>query len=606
MESVVSNYGSMAATCGRQAELARLAGFMARRTPYLLVLSLAALLTGVHGAKGADVLRRELEPGALAIAKHGRNLGLEVHVPPGRLAEPFLHRFLANKGDSDTYKNRLSVFIPFEKLKPETQRKVLLAVYAEDVVDERGWTHRVVDERETLWSLCEWVTGRGTNYKRVMADPHNRLTSAVLKRGQRILIPAALLSDVMRTGAARAVIEPVMKSIAPRGLLEYGSDSEGEYALYRLAKGEALYTSVVARFTDFTENEDVLEACRIIAQRSGIANVRDIDAGQSIRIPTELLPDRYLPEGSKGRGEYEAAIREAALLRAEPVRSKDLSDVVVILDPGHGGQDPGARHVPAGLYEDEINYDIMCRIKALLETETGARVYVTVRDRSSGFAISDRTRFHHDKDEELTTTPPYKNDQDARISANLRWMLVNSIYQRELARGTDSRKIIFTSIHTDSIYDERLRGAMIYIPGAQRRRGEEVRTASVYAQYEEGRAFNRFSSNPAELRRDEALSRNFAVVLLRELGRKHVKRHDQGDAIRSQIRRGRNKVFVPAVLRNTMVPTKVLVETANLKNPTDQRRLADPWWREQFARAYVDALKIYFGAAPVTKTAKAN
>jgi N-acetylmuramoyl-L-alanine amidase len=55
-------------------------------------------------------------------------------------------------------------------------------------------------------------------------------------------------------------------------------------------------------------------------------------------------------------------------------------------------------------------------------------------------------------------------------------------------------------------------------------------------------------------------------------------------------------VYVPAVLRNTAVPTKILIEMANMNNPTDCSRLADPEWRETFAEAYVDALKAYFGS----------
>ena len=76
--------------------------------------------------------------------------------------------------------------------------------------------------------------------------------------------------------------------------------------------------------------------------------------------------------------------------------------------------------------------------------------------------------------------------------------------------------------------------------------------------------------------------------------------------LKSGPNKGKTKVFVPAVLRNTEVPTKILVETANLKNPTDRKRLADPWWREQFALAYVDALKVYYKTASPSKVAKAD
>ena len=577
---------------------------------YLISCTLLTILITITLASPApaeiDVIRRDIEPRVKARVKHGRNVGIEVRPPAGQAAQAFLRKYLALPGEWTAYKNRLSVFIPLDRLKPNVRRDVLLLVYGDDTVDGRGWHHTVVDDRETLWSLCEWLTGRGTNYRKVMAAAPNDLTSAALGKGQQILIPASLLSDEMKRFTVPRIFEPGAKLASLGTGLQYAADSKGQYAIYRLRKGEALFTSVVVRFTDFSDNRDILSAANAIAARSGIRDVRDIDAGQKVYIPLYMLSDRYLPKGSAGREAYEATIREAAKLRTTRAQSVDLSDVVVILDPGHGGTDPGAEHRRAGLYEDEINYDIACRIRAILKRETRAKVYMTVYDRSSKYAPSNTKRFRHDEDEELTTHPPYKNDGKASISANLRWMLVNSIYDKEIRRGIDPRKIIFTSIHTDSIFNSSVRGTMIYIPSAKLRRGEEVRTDAVYARYSEGREFNRFSSDYAELRRDEALSRNFAAILLDELGKKRIKRHGPGDPIRSQIRRSKSYSFVPAVLRNTKVPTKILVETANLMNSVDRKRLADPWWREQFAKAYVDALRRYYKTDSQTRTARAD
>lgn len=575
-------------------------------TAFGLVLCLCLIGCGLYPqAAGDDVIRKEIASGAIAMVKHGRNVGLEAHPPRGEKGRVFLQRFLADETKWTAYKDRLSVFIPFGSLKPPVQREILLAVYPKDMIDEAGWHHTVIDERETLWSLCDWLTGHGNHYKQVMNDPANGITNTALGAGQVILVPHGLLAEHMRTPTQTRLAEIDFKQWGSNEL-EYGEDKKGAFAVYRLRKGEALYSAVVARFTDFRDNDDILEATNIIARRSNIRDVRDIDAGQRILIPATVLSDRYQPKGMDGRESFDASVREAARLRKTPARSRDLSDVVIILDAGHGGRDPGARYEAKGLYEDEINYDIVMRIKRLLEAETGARVYVTIRDRSSGSTPTDRRRFEADSDEELTTQPPYKNDGNSKVSANLRWMLVNSIYQKELDRGTDSRKILFTSIHTDALGNGTLRGAMIYVPSAALRRGEEVRRDAVYARYVEGRNFNRFSSSQSERLRDEAMSRNFAAIVMRELGRKRIKRHDQGDPIRSQIRRSRNVVFVPAVLRNTKVPTKILIETANLMNATDRKWLSDPWWRQQFARAYVDAVKVYFGASQKTLTAQAR
>lgn len=568
--------------------------FLAPIAAVLLVVAALVLYSG--SLQAAEVVRREIDPKAYAIVKQGRNLGLEVHPPSDGSAKTFLGRYLENPRQWVLYRSSSVAFVPYKSLNSETRREVLLRVYEHDYVDDYGWVHTVVDERETLWSLCEWLTGSGQNYQEVMAHPANRLQSTPLLRGQRVRIPKALLLD----GLGKVTAAPQSHD----GQLKYGKDREGEYAVYTLKRGETLYTSVVTRFTDINSNTDVLEACNTIAKRSSVRDVADIDAGRKIYIPVHLLSDRYKPRSNPDRREFEATIREAARIRREQESRRDLSGIVVILDAGHGGKDTGADYAASGLYEDEINYDIVCRIRRILERDTGARVYMTLIDKSSGLTPTDAARFKNDTDEYLATNPPYQNDKSSTVSVNLRWMLTNAIYDREVRSGTSPNNIVFTSVHTDALY-RKLRGAMVYVPDAKLRRAEEIRRSAVYARYEEGRSHNRFSSVPSELRRDEAMSRNFATVLVHELGKRRIKRHDQGDPIRSRVHRS-GKAYVPAVLRNNKVPTKVLVETANINNATDRKNLADDWWREQFAKAYVDALKVYYKTAGDIRTARAD
>ena len=100
------------------------------------------------------------------------------------------------------------------------------------------------------------------------------------------------------------------------------------------------------------------------------------------------------------------------------------------------------------------------------------------------------------------------------------------------------------------------------------------------------------------LQRAEADEPALVMDLLRSLAQNTppIKVHDTGDPIRNVIRRGGGETFVPAVLRNTMVPTKVLVETANLTNAEDRERLADPQWRQWFAEAFVAAVRAHYGS----------
>ena len=560
-------------------------------------------------AWSAEVIRRPLETGVYALARDGGTVGLEVILPKSANSQRVLAKYLANESSWTQYRGRLNSFVPLSDLKPAYQRRVLLAVFERDAVDAQGWWHQVVFTSETTWTICALLTGNGANHSTIAAHPANDGLSGTLHRGDIVLIPMGTLNKHFseatpdRMVPRAAVEEPEVELAALSDGLHFAADSKGSYAVYTLKKGESLYSSVVVRFTDIHDNAEILRACEQIALRSGIRDVRDIDTGRSILIPTDMLSARYQPRGTAERDDYEATILEAQRLKGGQGRSRDLSDVVIILDPGHGGKDPGARHAREGLFEDEINYDIVCRIKLLLEQQTSARVYVTLLDRSQGYAPMNTKRFDADADEDLLTSPRYSNGGSANESANLRWMLVNSIYDREVRAGTDPKKIVFTSIHTDMIYNDKIRGAMIYVPGAQYRRNSESRSDAMYAQYAEGRSHARFTSDSAERKRDEALSRNFADVLMTEIGVARIKRHDNGDPIRNVVVRSRNERWVPAVIRNTKVPTKILIETANLNNAIDRQRLADPQWRQTFAEAYVDALMRYYGSDTKTRFA---
>ena len=54
------------------------------------------------------------------------------------------------------------------------------------------------------------------------------------------------------------------------------------------------------------------------------------------------------------------------------------------------------------------------------------------------------------------------------------------------------------------------------------------------------------------------------------------------------------RAWVPAVLRNNVVPTKILFETCNLNNPRDAALMQDPRYRQGVAEAFVAALDRYY------------
>jgi len=371
-------------------------------------------------------------------------------------------------------------------------------------------------------------------------------------------------------------------------LLTYGRDADGRFAVYRLRRGEALYSAVVVRYTGRIDAADVNELARVIAKRSRIRDVTDISVGFRIRIPLELLLPEYLPREDPGRQAWERSQAEVARYTNE-ARSRNLQGVAVILDAGHGGRDGGAAH--NGIWEHDYVYDILCRIKSRLERDTQARVLPTIKDRQDGYAIHETTQLRRNRAEVLLTNPPFVLDGE-RAGVNLRWYLANSYLRNLRQSGQDPEKVVFTSLHADARHPS-LGGAMFYVPGEEFRRGRYGHGGAVYVRHREVREEPYVSFTGEERERSEGLSRQFASRLVERFRRRGVAVEPYAPVRERIIRRGRS--WVPAVLRCNHVPVEVLIEVSNLSNPADSRLLADPVYRQKVADAYVDALQAFYG-----------
>lgn len=371
------------------------------------------------------------------------------------------------------------------------------------------------------------------------------------------------------------------------GVLRYDVDAAGPFAVYRLRAGETLYTHVVLRFTGILSGREVNLAAQRIARRSGITDVTDIAIGSAIRIPlADLLPE-YLPKAHPRRVASEQERAESGRL-ARRERRRNLTGVHVIVDSGHGGLDPGAGGAVA--WEDDHVYDIACRVMAVLADRTHASVHPLVRDRSSGHAPLARLR--RDTDEELLTTPPLAlSGISTRVAVNLRWMMANDIRRKLTANGVSEERIVFISVHADSLH-ESATGAMAYFPAARLRTTScAIPSDPAYRAAAEANAKNAFAMTRRETLRAEGLSRDLGEAIIGSVRAKGLGVHGFSPVRGSIVRSG---LMVPAVLRYNRVPASVLIEACNLNNKNDQRALRDPVFRQQFAEAVVDGLVGYF------------
>lgn len=500
-----------------------------------------------------------------------------------------------NQSD-DNLKTEQVVRVPLALLRPSLQRDILRTLFPNDRRTDDGWVHIVVGghgiEGEPLWNIAQWFTGDGANYAAVRkANPGQGLST---RTGDLILVPNALLTAAFGGGpegenapktatevrrpkdaqAQRASADedvPDSPAQAPLGVpsLTYERTAAEPYAIYRLQKGEALYSSVAIRFTGRVYAKDVGDVVERIVKLNAIEDVARIHVGYAVKIPMDLLLPQYRPQDDPARLAEEATQRASAKL-AKRTRARNLAGVHVILDAGHGGSDPGA--TLGDVYESKYVYDVMCRLQRILEKKSGAKVSIT-RD-----------------EEAVLTTPKYALD-DAIVGVNLRWYLANSLFRRAIKSGIAKEKVVFLSIHADSLHPS-IRGAMAYIPGGRFVQGSYEKRGAVYLARAEVRERPIIRHTERESLEAEGLSRDLGESVIGAFQDAQLPVHAFNPVRDNVMRDGQE--WVPAVIRYNMVPTRLLLEVCNLGNRRDRDLMKTKKFRQSVAEAIYRGLVDFY------------
>ncbi|MEA2326777.1 MAG: hypothetical protein QOE68_1736 [Thermoanaerobaculia bacterium] len=510
------------------------------------------------------------------------------------------------------------VRIPFYLLRPNLQRDVAATLFPSDRDTAAGRRHIVVGsngiEGESLWNIAEWFTGRGENYAAIRAaNPSQGLST---RKGDVILIPKELLATAFRRGemeernapktaevrkseddpeertgadghAAAAVSLPEAVAVPGQPSLTYDRTSAEPFAVYRLQKGEALYSSVAIRFTGRVYSKDVGDVLDRIVTFNGIDDVARIPIGYRVKIPMSLLLPEYLPADDPARVANEEVKRASAKLAVRP-RAKGLAGVRVILDAGHGGRDVGATY--DDVWESNYVYDVMCRLKHILEKKSGAIVAATTKSKQAGYDIPDDDELEEATDHIVLTSPKYVIG-DPAVGVNLRWYLANSIFRRAMKANVPREKVLFLSIHADSLHPS-LRGAMAYIPGQRYVTGSYEKSEQVYLARAEVRESPVVRHSEKESLTAEGLSRDLAESIIDAFDADGLKVHPFNPVRDNVVRNGRE--WVPAVIRYNLIPTRLLLEICNLGNDKDRALIKTKKYRQHVAEAIYQGLVNYY------------
>jgi N-acetylmuramoyl-L-alanine amidase len=527
-----------------------------------------------------------------------------------------------------------AVRVPLAALRGELRLEAVGRLFPADRRVAPGWEHWVLDPfggGEESWALLAEVFAGRPDLETELRRAARARAGGAPPRGRPVLIPEAVLLAAFRavepapvptatpspsvaeparvdgpdptssaapvpTAQPRAEVPPPSPtpSVAARpspprgnGVLDYGTDGEGDYAVYRLRRGEALYSAVVIRFTGQLEAAQVNRTAEAIARRSGIDDVTSIPVGQPIRIPLDLLLPEHLPADHERRRAWEQEQRELARF-VEVVHAADLSGVHVILDAGHGGQDTGA--VVKGVWEATYVYDIFCRIKANLERHTRATVWSVRKDPRLGFEPPARDLLEQRRGQILLTRPPY-GLQDSTVGVHLRWYLTNHIVTRRVGREVPRSRTVFLSVHADSLHPS-VRGAMVYVPARGLRPDRYAPQLRALQGFEEARDEPTVVLGRDFRARAEASSRRLAAHVVASLRGDGIEVHPY-EPVRDRVLRG-SRSWVPAVLKYSLAQNAILVECCNMANDDDRAQLLEREWRERFARGVVAGIAAAF------------
>lgn len=244
---------------------------------------------------------------------------------------------------------------------------------------------------------------------------------------------------------------------------------------------------------------------------------------------------------------------------APPKTPPELSTrvLVVAVDAGHGGEDPGARG-HRGSYEKNITLDIARRLKAQIDAIPGMRG-VLVRDGDYFIPLVGRV---------------------------------------EKARKAHAD--LFISIHADAFVKPHARGSSVF---ALSERGATSASARWLAKKENEAdligGVNLAIKDPYLARTLLDLSQTATINDSMKLA-KHVL-NEVGHI--NDLHRGHVEQAGFAVLKSPDIPS-ILVETAFISNPDEEKRLQNDDYQDRMASAILGGIKRYFAANPALSKQK--
>lgn len=274
-------------------------------------------------------------------------------------------------------------------------------------------------------------------------------------------------------------------------------------------------------------------------------------SGRSSRLVLEMFRDEAAMVANTPSPSAPPAASPASATAAAPAPVSGARELLIAIDAGHGGRDPGAIG-GGGTYEKTVTLKVARELAAEIDRHPGMRALL-IRDSDVFIPLGDR----------------YQKARDAQAD-------------------------LFISIHADAAQSRQANGASVFVLST---RGASSEAARFLADRE----------NNADLVGGVSLEdkdRSLAAVLL-DLSQSATMRvsDEAANHVLDELR-SVGKTHKPQVeranfwvLRSPDVPS-MLVETGFITNAADERKLNDAGFRRRLAEVVARGVSDYFGSQP--------
>jgi N-acetylmuramoyl-L-alanine amidase len=293
------------------------------------------------------------------------------------------------------------------------------------------------------------------------------------------------------------------------------------------------------------DNTSLMHGIRTAKRDSGDLRVV-LDLKNNVRPRSFLLK----PDGKSGHrlvvDLHATSLSPTPIVSSQQQRQKQKKEIVIAIDPGHGGRDPGAIG-KKGTREKDITLAVAKKMKSLIDREPGYKAVMT-------------------------------RDSDRYV-----------ILRNRVKKAREHQADLFLSIHADSFKSARVQGASVYalsLSGASSEAARWIAAKENASDLIGGISLDDKDDLIASVLLD--LSQTATIQDSLELGSDVLKKLGKVSKLNN------NKVQQAgfAVLKAPDMPS-ILIETAFLSNPTEEKKLRSSKHQQKLAEAVFAGIKTH-------------